>query len=133
MIFNPRYRTVGLVALPSMLVFEVMGPLIELSGYAVSIASLALGIISLTAFLLYLALSVLYGLLLTLGSVMLEDATDNRFSAWEELRRVLLYALGENCGYRQLNHLWRLEACWQIFRKPQWGAMERKGFSQPAG
>ncbi len=35
MLGNPRYRAVGLVALPTMLLFEVAGPVIELSGYLV--------------------------------------------------------------------------------------------------
>lgn len=132
MIFNPRYRAVGLIAMPAMLIFEVAGPLVELAGYAVSVALLVLGRIGPVTFVLFLALSVLYGLFLTLGAVMLEDATANRFPAWEDLRRVMLYALGENCGYRQLLHVWRVEAYWHVFRKPQWGTMERKGFSAPA-
>jgi cellulose synthase/poly-beta-1,6-N-acetylglucosamine synthase-like glycosyltransferase len=131
MLFNPRYGTVGLVALPSMLVFEVLGPVIEMSGYVVSILSLALGLIGPVTFALFLAISVLYGLFITLGAVTLEDSTANRFPAWEDLRRVLLYAVGENCGYRQMLHVWRIEAFWQVFRKPEWGTMERKGFTAP--
>jgi hypothetical protein len=72
---------------------------------------------------------VLYGLVLTLGSIALEDATSNRFPAWDDLRRVLLYALAENLGYRQLLHVWRLEGIWQLIRKAEWGTMERKGLS----
>jgi cellulose synthase/poly-beta-1,6-N-acetylglucosamine synthase-like glycosyltransferase len=132
MMCNPRYRAVGLIAFPSMLIFEVLGPLIELSGYGVSIACLVLGIIGPVTFVLFLALSVLYGLVLTLGAAMLEDATVNRFPAWEDLRRVLLYAVAENFGYRQLLHLWRVEAFWGLRRKPQWGAMQRRGLSAPA-
>jgi cellulose synthase/poly-beta-1,6-N-acetylglucosamine synthase-like glycosyltransferase len=131
MIFNPRYGAVGLVALPSMLVFEVLGPVIEMTGYVVSITALALGLIGPVTFALFLAVSVLYGLFITLGAVTLEDSTANRFPAWEDLRRVLLYAVGENCGYRQMLHVWRIEAFAQVFRKPEWGAMERKGFSAP--
>jgi cellulose synthase/poly-beta-1,6-N-acetylglucosamine synthase-like glycosyltransferase len=131
MLFNPRYRAVGLAALPSMLIFDVLGPVIELSGYAVSIAALVLGTIGPGTFALFLAMAVLYGLIVTLGAIRLEDTTANRFPGWEDLRRVLLYALGENCGYRQLLHVWRIEGFWQLLRKPEWGAMERKGFAPP--
>ena len=132
MLFNPRYRAVGLIALPSMLVFEVLGPVIEMSGYVVSVAALALGAIGPVTFALFLAMAVLYGLVMSLGAILLEDTMANRFPGWEDLRRVLLYALGENCGYRQLLHLWRIEGFWQLLRKPEWGAMERKGFAPPA-
>jgi cellulose synthase/poly-beta-1,6-N-acetylglucosamine synthase-like glycosyltransferase len=127
MMLNPRYRTAGLLALPSMLVFDVLGPVIELSGYGVAIAFLLLGVISLTVFLLLMALAVGYGLVLTLGAAALEDATANRHPAWSDLRRIMLYVVGENLGYRQLLHVWRIEAFWQLIRGGEWGAMERKG------
>ena len=133
MLFNPRYRTAGLLALPAMLIFEILGPVVELCGYGVSVAALVLGIIAPVTFVLFLALSVLYGLLLTLGSIMLEDVTVNRFPAWEDLRRMLLYALAENCGYRQLLHVWRIESFWDVVRKPASRPMARKGFAQSGG
>jgi hypothetical protein len=45
----------------------------------------------------------------------------------------LRYAVGENFGYRQLGHVWRIEGLWQLVRKAEWGAMERKGLSRPDG
>jgi cellulose synthase/poly-beta-1,6-N-acetylglucosamine synthase-like glycosyltransferase len=130
MLFNPRYRAVGLIALPSLLLFEVVGPILELSGYVVTVAGLVLGFLAPAAFLLFLALAILYGLILTLGAAVLEDATANRHPAWSHLRRILLYAVGESFGYRQLGHLWRTEGLWQLVRKSEWGAMERKGLSR---
>jgi hypothetical protein len=41
----------------------------------------------------------------------------------------LRYAVGENFGYRQLGHVSRIEGLWQLARKAEWGAMERKGLS----
>jgi cellulose synthase/poly-beta-1,6-N-acetylglucosamine synthase-like glycosyltransferase len=130
MLLNPRYRAVGLIALPSLLLFEVVGPILELSGYVVTVAGLVLGFLAPAAFLLFLALAILYGLILTLGAAVLEDATANRHPAWSHLRRILLYAVGESFGYRQLGHLWRTEGIWQLVRKSEWGAMERKGLSR---
>ena len=131
MLLNPRYRAVGLVSLPALLLFDILGPILELSGYVVTLISFLLGLISLQAFLLFLALAVLYGLILTLGAAVLEDATTNRHPSWADLRRILCYAVGENFGYRQLGHLWRIEGLWQLVRKSEWGAMERKGLSRP--
>jgi cellulose synthase/poly-beta-1,6-N-acetylglucosamine synthase-like glycosyltransferase len=133
MLLNPRYRAVGMLAmLLSMLVFEVIGPLLELSGYVVSLAAFLFGRIALASFVLFLSVSVLYGLFLTLGAITLEDATPNRHPAWGDLGRMMLYALAENLGYRQLMHLWRIEGFWQLIRKSEWGAMERKGLSDQA-
>jgi cellulose synthase/poly-beta-1,6-N-acetylglucosamine synthase-like glycosyltransferase len=129
MMLNPRYRAVGLISLPAMLVFEILGPVVELSGYVVTAVGCLLGIVRLDFFLLLLALAILYGLVLTLGAAALEDATTNRHPAWSDLRRILLYAVVESLGYRQLLHLWRIEGFWQLIRKTEWGAMERRGLS----
>ena len=130
MVGNPRYRAVGLVALPSVLLFEVLGPLLELAGYAVAAIAWAAGAVSLRLFLLFLALSLGYGLLLSLGAIALEDAAFGRHPGWDDLGRILLFALLENAGYRQVTHLWKLEGSWQLLRKGDWGAMERTGLSR---
>jgi cellulose synthase/poly-beta-1,6-N-acetylglucosamine synthase-like glycosyltransferase len=132
MLFNPRYGTVGLLSMPAMVIFEIAGPVVELSGYGVVTAALIAGAITPLMFVLFLALSVLYGLVLTLGSALLEDATVNRHPAWEEMRRILLFTVAENFGYRQLLHLWRIEGFWHLFRKSGWGAMDRRGLSGDA-
>lgn len=129
MMLNPRYRAVGLIALPSMLLFEALGPLIELAGYVMSVVALLTGVIGPLVFLLFLAVAILYGQFLTLGSIALEDATFNRYPAWGDLRRLLGYAFAESFGFRQMMHVWKLEGIWQLIRKSEWGAMERQGFS----
>jgi cellulose synthase/poly-beta-1,6-N-acetylglucosamine synthase-like glycosyltransferase len=129
MMLNPRYRTVGLLAMPAMLLFEILGPVVELSGYVLTAIGYALGIVRVDTFLLLVVLAILYGLVLTLGAAALEDATANRYPAWSDLRRILLYAVAESLGYRQLLHIWRIEGFWQLIRKREWGTMERKGLS----
>ena len=129
MIANPRYRAVGIVALPALLLFEVLGPLVELAGYGVAASAAATDAISIRTFLLFLAVAILYGLVLSLGAVALEDASFGRHPGWDDLARLVAFALLENAGYRQLSHLWRLEGFWQLLRGGEWGAMERRGLS----
>lgn len=127
MMFNPRYRTVGLLSLPALLLFEVLGPLIELSGYIVAVVAFAAGAISLPAFLLFFGVAVLYGLVLSFGSIAIEDASLNRHPGWDQLGKVMLFAVLENVGYRQLTLLWRLEGFVNIFKASKWEPMERTG------
>ena len=132
MIGNPRYRAVGLLALPALLFFEVLGPIIELSGYAIAVAALATGSLDLAAFALFLAVAVLYGLFLSFGSIALEDASLGRHPGWDDLGRILLYAVLENFGYRQALLLWRVEGFWQLVRRGEWGTLERRGLGAAA-
>jgi cellulose synthase/poly-beta-1,6-N-acetylglucosamine synthase-like glycosyltransferase len=131
MLFNPRYGTAGMLALPAVLLFEVVGPVLELSGYAAVVAAELSGAVDGSTLLLLVAVSVLVGLLLTLGAIALEELSSARQPRWRDLGRVLLFAVLENAGYRQLNHLWRLEGFWQLVRGGEWGAMERRGLAQP--
>jgi len=129
MLFNPRYGTVGMLALPSFLLFEALGPVVELSGYVVTVALWVTGGINLVTFALLLLICVLYGQVLTLGSITLEDATPNRFPGLSPLARIRWYAWAENFGFRQLMQVWRISGLWQMIRGSGWGAMERKGLS----
>jgi cellulose synthase/poly-beta-1,6-N-acetylglucosamine synthase-like glycosyltransferase len=129
MMCNPRYGAVGMLALPAVLLFELLGPVVELSGYAVAAVAFATGAVNGEIFVLFLAISVLYGLILSFGAIALEDASFGRHPGWDQLSRILLFAVLENLGYRQLGHLWRIEGFWDLVRRGEWGAMEREGFS----
>jgi cellulose synthase/poly-beta-1,6-N-acetylglucosamine synthase-like glycosyltransferase len=127
MFMNPRYGVAGMVAMPAVLLFEILGPMIELGGYVFAIYAFATGGIALPVFLLFLSVSVLYGLILSFGAIALEDATFGRHPGWDQLGRILLYAVLENCGYRQISHVWKMEGIWDVIHGGEWGAMERKG------
>jgi cellulose synthase/poly-beta-1,6-N-acetylglucosamine synthase-like glycosyltransferase len=127
MFMNPRYGVAGMVAMPAVLLFEILGPVIELGGYVFAIYAFATGGIALPVFLLFLSVSVLYGLILSFGAIALEDATFGRHPGWDQLGKILLYAVLENCGYRQISHVWKMEGIWDVIHGGEWGAMERKG------
>jgi cellulose synthase/poly-beta-1,6-N-acetylglucosamine synthase-like glycosyltransferase len=127
MFLNPRYGVAGMVAMPAVLLFEILGPIIELSGYAFAIYAFATGGIALSVFLLFLSVSVLYGLILSFGAIALEDASFGRHPGWDQLGKILLYAVLENLGYRQISHVWKMEGIWDVIHGGEWGAMERKG------
>jgi hypothetical protein len=78
----------------------------------------------------FFVLAFLYGMVLSLGAVALEDAAFGRHPRWSDLRRILLFSIAENLGYRQVTHVWKLEAFWTLWRGGGWGTMERKGLSR---
>lgn len=131
MILNPRYGRIGLLAIPYFLVFEMLGPTIEVLGYAAFITSLALGIAPLGYTLVFLALALLCGLLFSVSSLLVEERSYQRYPGWRDLRRLAVSALAENLGYRQLLALVRARSWWTLTRKAGWGPMERTGFGRP--
>ncbi len=130
MLFNPRYGTVGLLAMPYFLLFEWFGPIIELLGYVAFVLGLALGIINLEFALLFFIAAVGLGALLSVAAVFLEELRLRRYPRWRDLGKLTAYGILENFGYRQLNTYWRVKGLISFIRKnTEWGEMERKGFA----
>jgi len=128
MIFNPRYGRMGLLVMPYYLLFETLGPLVELVGYVAVVCSYLLGLLSTDFLLLFLTLAIFYGALLSISGVFLAELTYRRYPKWSHLVRLLWYAVLENFCYRQLNSFWRTEAIFQFLRgKSSWEHVADKG------
>jgi cellulose synthase/poly-beta-1,6-N-acetylglucosamine synthase-like glycosyltransferase/HEAT repeat protein len=125
---NPRYGRAGLVAFPYFLVYEVLGPWFEAEGLVVFIASLALGMIAAPLLVLLLTATILLGLAVSLASFAIAEHQRAYFPARDRLALVL-YAVAENFGFRQLMSLLRVRGFLRMLaRAGGWGGMERRGF-----
>jgi cellulose synthase/poly-beta-1,6-N-acetylglucosamine synthase-like glycosyltransferase len=132
MIGNPRYGRTGLVAFPYYLLFEVLGPWFEAEGYLVFAVSLALGAIGLPLFLLLFTATVLLGLLVSISSMLIAEHRREYFPLPDKLLLVL-YALLENFGFRQLLSLLRVRGFLRLIaRVGGWGQLERRGLGAGA-
>jgi cellulose synthase/poly-beta-1,6-N-acetylglucosamine synthase-like glycosyltransferase len=128
MIGRPRYGTVGMVSLPGFLVFEMLSPLIELSGYLLIPFLWALGLLSVSMAWTFFVLALMYMVLVSALAVLLEDIAFRRYPTIGDLARLLVAAVLENFGFRQLTVWWRVRAFWEYLRGDlSWGAMERRG------
>jgi len=129
MLFNPRYGAVGMIGMPYFLLFEFLGPIIEILGYATFVVGLLLGAINAPFALAFFLAAVGLGVLLSTAAVFLEELRLERYPRWRDLFKLTAYGILENFGYRQINTLWRAFAMVSFLRKNQsWGSMERKGF-----
>jgi cellulose synthase/poly-beta-1,6-N-acetylglucosamine synthase-like glycosyltransferase len=125
---NPRYGVFGLFAVPSFLLLEIVGPTIELIGYPAVIAGSALGYLSLTFLLAFAVLAVLVGAVLSVSALALEEFNFRRYQRGREAARLLVMALAENLGYRQLLTAWRVLGLVDVARgRSGWGEMRRRG------
>ena len=131
MIFNPRYRAVGLIGMPYFLLFELIGPVVELLGYMAFVAGLLLGVLNLEFALAFFLVAVGLGVFLSTAAVFLEELRLERYPRWTDLLKLTCYGILENFGYRQLNTFWRAKAIISYLRNnTDWGAMERRGFEE---
>ena len=131
MIFNPKYGRLGMVTLPTFILTELISPIAEIFGYILMVIFVALGWLDIRFFIAITAIIFTYGVLISTFSLLLEQDEIERFSRPRDIVSVLLTAIIENFGFRQLCSIWRIRGLFQHFRgmKPTWGTMERRGFS----
>lgn len=119
----------GLLAYPFFMVFECYGPLIEVAGYVFMAAMWLIGQISGTAFAAFLALAFSLGFLLSVSALLLEELAFHLYPRFSQMGLLVVTAIAENLGYRQLVTVWRLIGLtrWLRGARSTWGTMTRKG------
>lgn len=130
MTLNAQYGKIGMVAFPYYWLFEVIGPFMELIGIITVPLSYFSGLINMNFFLGFFAVSVLYGMVLSIGALILEENTFKKYPSFGQLLKLMLYAIIDNFGYRQINTFFRVEAVFG-YRKNMhsWGSINRKKFN----
>jgi cellulose synthase/poly-beta-1,6-N-acetylglucosamine synthase-like glycosyltransferase len=129
MVGRPRYGRTGTIAMPLFVIFDVVGPILDLIGLVLIPILAAAGVLSLTFFLAYFSVVCLFGIFLSILALILAEKSRFRSNRLRDMVYLLLGAIIENFGYRQLNNLWRIEGLFQFLQKKQgWGEMTRTGF-----
>jgi len=130
MFLNPRYGVIGMAAMPYFVFVELMGPVVEFFGYCAMVVLLTMGSLNLQVGILFFIVALFYGVMFSVGAVLLEELSFQRYPNPRDLALLLSFGVLENFGYRQLTAWWRIKGIWDYFRgKNAWGSMQRKGFS----
>lgn len=129
LMFSRNGGVPGWLAFPFMLLFEWLGPLVELGGYLFMLIAFLLGWLSWQAFAVFLFAAIGLGVLLSASSLLLEGMSFHIYPRGRQLASMWLVVILENFGYRQLTCLWRLIGLirWATEGKASWGSMKRKG------
>ncbi len=132
--FNPKYGAAGMLAIPYMLLFEVLGPVVEMSGLFMVPLMFALKLVNWPFVVFYYLLAVVAGIFVSIGALVLEEVSYGKYPRLADVLRLAKYSVLENFGYRQLTVWWRLKGIWLHLTKRtlQWGTMVRKGFGPKA-
>lgn len=128
MVLNPRYGTAGLLSMPFHGYVEGFGSVFEALGTLLIPIFYLLGLLSLKHFLAFMFLAVGYGTLLSIGSVVLEEMTISRYPTMKHVRTLLLYAVLENLGYRQIITFFRAHGVLKyVFGRHKWETVVHSG------
>ncbi|MGX5914769.1 glycosyltransferase family 2 protein [Aliidiomarina sp. Khilg15.8] len=129
---NRRGGLVGWFAYPFMLLFEALGPILELFGYALTLYVIISGELNEAMLIAFLLAAVVLGMLVSIMALLLEEMTFRVYKKPSSILTLLCAAVMENLGYRQINSWWRLRGIWRWLRRKKgaWGDMKRRGSKQ---
>ena len=127
LLFNRHGGAPGWLAMPFMLLFEWLSPLIEVVGYLFMLTGFAFGVVSGEALALFFLVAVGFGMLLSVSALLLEEISFRIYTKPRQLLVLLGIVVLENFGYRQLMTFYRLIGLWRwaIGSKASWGTMTR--------
>ena len=130
---NPRYGWIGSAVFPLFVLFELLGPLIELGGYIWFLVAVIFGFVSWPFAVLFVVVSLVWGTLLSLMSLLFDWWSFDVLGRGGRRVRggLVLTALLENLGYRQLTLFFRLRGTLGfLLGERRWGRMRRMGFKR---
>jgi len=131
MMLNFKYGISGMLAMPYFFLFELAAPMIEAIGWIVIPLSYFLGILSFKFFVTYFLAATVFGVILSIGSLIIEEFTLNKYTKLRDFFRLCLYSVIENFSYRQLTVMFRVIGILG-FKKYQhsWDSLKRKKFAE---
>lgn len=126
MIGRRRFGAVGTLALPYLILFEAVGPILQVIGYVLFAVLAVLGLIAWEYAVAFFVLVLLGAQLQTAGSLLIEDVGFGRYRA-RDLVKVACWGLLEMFWYQPLTAFWRIWATILFLsgRRPGWGTIPR--------
>jgi cellulose synthase/poly-beta-1,6-N-acetylglucosamine synthase-like glycosyltransferase len=133
LLFSPRGGLAGNLAFPFFLIFEAVGPLIEVTAYLFMILGTLLGYVNVDSLLVFTVAAIGMGMTMSISALLMEEICFHMYPRTRQVMVLIAFALLENLGYRQLNSWWRLLGLyqWLTGQQQQWGVMKRKGNERP--
>ncbi|GAA4622923.1 glycosyltransferase family 2 protein [Cellulomonas oligotrophica] len=133
MLGRPRYGVLGVVTMPYFLLFELLGPVLEVVGLVVAVLGLALGWVPPAAVAAFFVASVLLSVAVSLAALLVEESVFRRYPSWRDTLVLAVSAAMEPFWYRPMHSWWRAVGLWRALRRrpATWGVMTRQGFPHP--
>jgi len=130
MVLRPRYKVFGLLTLPYNIIFETLNPYFRITGLLALIGYTVMDMTNSQILLIYGLLNILYGVLLGVGSLLLEEIAFRRYPRISDIGKMLLYTVLMFLGYRQIGVVWRFLGHIEFFRNNNtWGTMTRTSWN----
>jgi cellulose synthase/poly-beta-1,6-N-acetylglucosamine synthase-like glycosyltransferase len=123
---RPRFGAAGTFAMPYLVLFEAIEPLVEVLGFAIVITLLIYNAVNWTYAVAFFLVAVVSGEVLSATALLIEEIGFRRYHA-KDLARLTAWGLVEALWFRPVLAWWRVKATFfaLIGRRPGWGTIPR--------
>ncbi|WP_240421067.1 glycosyltransferase family 2 protein [Paenibacillus periandrae] len=131
MLFVPKYKIIGWLALPYTILYETLSPFIKLSGLVALLAYVVMNMTQWPILLAFILINLLISLLFTTGSLIIEEIAFKRSTQTADIWKIIGYSMLMTIGYDQMNALWKLHGHADFLRRNNsWGTMVRRSWKE---
>lgn len=132
MLFNPKYKVLGMLSTPYWMFFEWLAPIIEFFGILFIILLYVLGLLNWTIFLSFFALVYFFSVLYSITAIFFEEYSFQQYKKPKYIFRLIGTAFAEPLFYHPFVMWAAIKGNIDLIRgKKTWGAMSRTGLSNP--
>ena len=123
---RPRFGSAGTVAMPYVVLFEAVEPLVEVLGFAIVVALIAYNQVNWPYLLAFFLIAILTGQVLNAAALLIEEIGFRRYRG-KDLPLLAGWGLVEALWFRPCLAWWRLKATALALlgRRPGWGTIPR--------
>jgi cellulose synthase/poly-beta-1,6-N-acetylglucosamine synthase-like glycosyltransferase len=134
MFFNPRYGRMGMIIFPYNFFFELLAPIVEITGIIYYIVMSIMGLINWPTALVLLVFVYTYSVMITTIAILWDQLSFKYYKTWKEVAYLCTTPFMEFFLYHPLIVLFALRGYWYFLtgKKSTWGNMQRRGFQQAA-
>lgn len=131
-LFNPKYKKLGLIIFPYNFFFELLAPLIEFAGIIYYIYIIVNHLINWDYAIILLVFIYTFSILITSLSMLWDQLIFRYYQSWKEVWQLCILALAEPFIYHPTVLFCAIRGYFNQLtgKKHTWGNMQRQGFNQ---
>lgn len=130
MLFNPKYKILGLVSFPYWTLYEFLAPIIEATGLLITFLFAFLGILKWSFFIWLLLFVYSFAVAFSFMALYAEESTFKRYQTFTDLYKLIFVALIEPIYFHPFTVYAALRGNYEKIKGSHgWGDMTRKGFA----
>jgi len=131
LIFNPRYRFLGMISMPYWLIFEWFAPIVEMLAFVYLIIMAFLGILNIELFITLFFVIYTFAIMYSTSAILFEELSYHQYKKKRDIIRLLMTALVEPVLIHPLTVYYAIRGNLDLMTGVRnWGDMQRKGFAK---